>query len=257
MLEDMAKKEPEQYQAFWDEFGEVLKEGAGEDFANRTAIMKLLRFASTSGEGNVKNVGLEDYLARKKEGQESIYYICAETYETASRSPHLEIFKDKGVEVLLMFDRIDEWLMSSLTEYEGVPFVDVMRGDVTLPGEAKPDDDKSDEEADEHPLTERIQASLATKSKVRLFRRLTDSPACLVLSEFGVGIQMRKILEASGQTMPESKPFFEFNSEHPLVHRLDTEVDEDRFAELVELLFDQASLAEGERYRIGQPTYRA
>jgi molecular chaperone HtpG len=246
MLEDMAKKDPEQYQAFWDEFGEVIKEGAGEDFANRAAIMKLLRFASTSGEGKVKNVGLEDYLARKKEDQESIYYICAETYETASRSPHLEIFKDKGVEVLVMFDRIDEWLMSSLTEYEGVPFVDVMRGDVALPGESKADEDKDDKETEEHPLTERIQAVIGEKVEgVRPSKRLTDSPACLVLSDFGVGIQMRKILEASGQTMPESKPFFEFNAEHPLLHRLDTEVDEDRFAELVELLFDQASLAEG------------
>ena len=145
-----------------------------------------------------------------------------------------------------MFDRIDEWLMSSLTEYEGVPFVDVMRGDVALPGESKADEDKDDKETEEHPLTERIQAVIGEKVEgVRPSKRLTDSPACLVLSDFGVGIQMRKILEASGQTMPESKPFFEFNAEHPLLHRLDTEVDEDRFAELVELLFDQASLAEG------------
>ena len=246
MLEDMAKKEPEQYQAFWDEFGEVLKEGAGEDFANRAAITKLLRFASTAGDGKNKNVSLEDYLGRKTDDQESVYYICAETYETASRSPHLEIFKDKGVEVLLMFDRIDEWLMSSLTEFEGVPFVDVMRGDVTLPGETKVEQDQDDEDAEEHPLTERIQAVIADKVEgVRPSKRLTDSPACLVLSDYGVGIQMRKILEASGQSMPESKPFFEFNAEHPLLHRLDIEVDEDRFAELVELLFDQASLAEG------------
>ena len=246
MLEDMAKKEPEQFQAFWDEFGEVIKEGAGEDFANRGAIMKLLRFASTAGEGKVKNVGLEDYLARKKEDQDSIYYICAETYETASRSPHLEIFNDKGVEVLVMFDRIDEWLMSTLTEYEGVSFVDVMRGDVTLPGEAKADDEEDEEESDDHPLTERIQAVIGDRVEgVRPSKRLTDSPACLVLSDFGMGIQMRKILEASGQSMPESKPFFEFNADHPLLHRLDMEVDEDRFKELVELLFDQASLAEG------------
>ncbi|HAL41063.1 MAG TPA: molecular chaperone HtpG, partial [Gammaproteobacteria bacterium] len=205
MLEDMAKKEPEQFQAFWDEFGEVIKEGAGEDFANRGAIMKLLRFASTAGEGKVKNVGLEDYLARKKEDQDSIYYICAETYETASRSPHLEIFKDKGVEVLVMFDRIDEWLMSTLTEYEGVSFVDVMRGDVTLPGEAKADDEEDEEESDDHPLTERIQAVIGDRVEgVRPSKRLTDSPACLVLSDFGMGIQMRKILEASGQSMPES-----------------------------------------------------
>ena len=246
MLDDMAKKDPEQYQTFWKEFGEVLKEGAGEDFANRDAIMKLLRFASTHGGNNDKTVSLADYMERKKEDQESIYYICAETYETASRSPHLEIFKDKDVEVLLMFDRIDEWLMSSLSEFDGVPFVDVMRGDVTLPGESKSEDDKDDEKADEHPLTERIQAVIGEKVEgVRPSKRLTDSPACLVLSDFGMGIQMRKILEASGQSMPEAKPFFEFNAEHPLLHRLDTEQDEERFAELVELLFDQASLAEG------------
>ena len=246
MLEDMAKKEPAQYQAFWKEFGEVLKEGAGEDFANRDAIQKLLRFASTHGGNSDKTASLADYIERKKEDQESIYYICAETYETASRSPHLEIFKDKGVEVLLMFDRIDEWLMSSLSEFEGVPFVDVMRGDVTLPGESKSEDDKEDEKAEDHPLTERIKAVIGEKVEgVRPSRRLTDSPACLVLSDFGMGIQMRKILEASGQSMPEAKPFFEFNAEHPLLHRLDTEQDEERFAELVELLFDQASLAEG------------
>jgi molecular chaperone HtpG len=246
MLEDMAKKEPEQYQIFWNEFGEVIKEGAGEDFANREAIMKLLRFATTNSASSDKNASLANYIERKKDDQQSIYYICAETYETASRSPHLEIFKDKGVEVLVMFDRIDEWLMSSLSEFDGVPFVDVMRGDVTLPGESKTDAENEDEELEEHPLTERIQAVIADKVEgVRPSKRLTDSPACLVLSDFGVGIQMRKILEASGQSMPESKPFFEFNAEHPLLHRLDTEQDEDRFAELVELLFDQASLAEG------------
>ena len=246
MLEDMAKKEPAQYQAFWKEFGEVLKEGAGEDFTNRDAIQKLLRFASTHGDSSDKTASLADYIERKKEDQESIYYICAETYETASRSPHLEIFKDKGVEVLLMFDRIDEWLMSSLSEFEGVPFVDVMRGDVTLPGESKSEEDKEDEKAEDHPLAERINAVIGEKVEgVRPSRRLTDSPACLVLSDFGMGIQMRKILEASGQSMPEAKPFFEFNAEHPLLHRLDTEQDEERFAELVELLFDQASLAEG------------
>ena len=246
MLEDMAKKEPAQYQAFWKEFGEVLKEGAGEDFANRDAIQKLLRFASSHGGNSDKTASLADYIERKKEDQESIYYICAETYETASRSPHLEIFKDKGVEVLLMFDRIDEWLMSSLSEFEGVPFVDVMRGDVTLPGESKSEEDKEDEKAEDHPLAERINAVIGEKVEgVRPSRRLTDSPACLVLSDFGMGIQMRKILEASGQSMPEAKPFFEFNAEHPLLHRLDTEQDEERFAELVELLFDQASLAEG------------
>ncbi|MBT3609051.1 MAG: molecular chaperone HtpG [Gammaproteobacteria bacterium] len=251
MLEDMAKKDPEQYQLFWDEFGEVLKEGAGEDFANRAALTKLLRFASTheSAESGKKVVGLEQYLERKVEGQDTIYYICAEAYETASRSPHLEIFKERGGEVLVLFDRIDEWLMSSLTDYEGTKFVDVMRGDVTLPGEetAKDGDDEAkDKDEDEHPLVERIAAVVGEKVKgVRPSKRLTGSPACLVLSEDAMGIQMRRIMEASGQSMPESKPFFEFNPNHLLVERLENEVDEDRFAELVGVLFDQASLAEG------------
>lgn len=250
MLEDMAKKDPEQYQLFWDEFGEVLKEGAGEDFANRASLTKLLRFASTheSAESGKKVVGLDQYLERKMEGQDTIYYICAEAYETASRSPHLEIFKERGVEVLVLFDRIDEWLMSSLTDYEGTKFVDVMRGDVTLPGEdaAKDSDDAKDKDEDEHPLVERITAVVGEKVKgVRPSKRLTGSPACLVLSEDAMGIQMRRIMEASGQSMPESQPFFEFNPGHPLVERLENEVDEDRFAELVGVLFDQASLAEG------------
>jgi molecular chaperone HtpG len=250
MLEDMAKKDPEQYQLFWDEFGEVLKEGAGEDFANRASLTKLLRFASTheSAESGKKVVGLDQYLERKVEGQDTIYYICAEAYETASRSPHLEIFKERGVEVLVLFDRIDEWLMSSLTDYEGTKFVDVMRGDVTLPGEdaAKDSDNAKDKDEDEHPLVERITAVVGEKVKgVRPSKRLTGSPACLVLSEDAMGIQMRRIMEASGQSMPESQPFFEFNPGHPLVERLENEVDEDRFAELVGVLFDQASLAEG------------
>jgi molecular chaperone HtpG len=250
MLEDMSKKDPEQYQLFWDEFGEVLKEGAGEDFANRASLTKLLRFASTheSAESGKKVVGLDQYLERKVEGQDTIYYICAEAYETASRSPHLEIFKERGVEVLVLFDRIDEWLMSSLTDYEGTKFVDVMRGDVTLPGEdaARDSDDAKDKDEDEHPLVERITAVVGEKVKgVRPSKRLTGSPACLVLSEDAMGIQMRRIMEASGQSMPESQPFFEFNPGHPLVERLENEVDEDRFAELVGVLFDQASLAEG------------
>jgi molecular chaperone HtpG len=250
MLGDMAKKKPEQYQEFWDEFGEVLKEGAGEDFANRESLTKLLRFASTkSDDGAKKSVSLDQYLARKVEDQKSIYYLCAETYETASRSPHLEIFKERGVEVVILFDRIDEWLMSMLTDYEGTPFVDVMRGDVTLPGEAKADDDKDGDDAnkdDEHPLVERIKPILDDKvAGVRPSKRLTGSPACLVLSEDAMGIQMRRIMEANGQAMPASKPYFEFNPDHPLVQRLDNEADEDRFGELVEVLFDQASLAEG------------
>jgi len=253
LLDNLASKEPEDYQAFWNEFGEVLKEGAGEDFANRDALSKLLRFASTRGEGATKQVSLEDYLARKADDQQAIYYICAETYETASRSPHLEVFKDRDVEVLLMFDRIDEWLMSMLTQYNDIPFVDVMRDDVKLPGEsddtqAEDSTDDADESTDESddPLAQRIASALADKvEKVRPSKRLRQSPACLVLPEHAMGVQMRRIMEASGQSLPESRPIFEFNPDHPLLQRLDQESDEDRFADLAGILFDQASLAEG------------
>jgi|TARA_B000000609_G_scaffold158145_1_gene154761 molecular chaperone HtpG len=249
MLADMAKKDGAKYQEFWDEFGEVIKEGMGEDFSNRDSIAKLLRFSSNkSGEQEKKVVSLGDYLGRKAKDQKSIYYICAESFEKASQSPHLEIFKQKDIEVLFLFDRIDEWMMSMLTEHEEHPLVDVMRGDVKLPGETEEKDDEggSEDEAEQHPLTERITPVLKDKvQKVRPSKRLTDSPACLVLSEDAMGIQMRKIMEANGQSMPSSKPYFEFNPDHPLVKRLDEESDEDRFGELVEILFDQASLAEG------------
>ena len=251
MLETMARKQPDDYQAFWDEFGEVLKEGAGEDFSNRQTLAKLLRFASTHNGDRTKNVSLADYVDRKAEAQDKIYYLCAETYETAARSPHLEIFRERGVEVLLMFDRIDEWLMSMLTEHDDMEFVDVMRGDVALPGEKDKSESKDaagdeDEGEDAHPLVERIKGVLGDKVEgVRTSKRLTQSPACLVLSEHAMGAQMRRIMEASGQKMPETKPYFEFNPTHPLLQKLDAEADEDRFAELAEVLFDQASLAEG------------
>ena len=225
---------------------EVLKEGAGEDFVNKDSIAKLLRFASSKGDGDKKTVSLAQYLERKIEEQQDIYYICAETFGAASQSPHLEVFKDRGIEVLLMFDRIDEWLMNSLTEFEKSKFVDVMRGDIVLPGEAKAEDESEKEEEEDHPLVERIEKILGEKvDKVRASKRLTDSPACLVLNENAMGIQMKKIMEASGQSMPETKPYFEFNPTHPLLERLDSEADEDRFKDIVELLFDQANLAEG------------
>ena len=247
MMETMGNKDSDKYQDFYDEFGEVLKEGAGEDFANREAISKLLRFASTKGEGDKKAVSLNQYLERKVEDQQDIYYICSETYAAASQSPHLEVFKDRDIEVLLMYDRIDEWLMNSLTEFQDAKFVDVMRGDIVLPGEAKKDDDaEKKEDEDQHPLVERIEKILGDKvDQVRASKRLTDSPACLVLNENAMGIQMKKIMEASGQSLPETKPYFEFNPSHPLLERLDAEVDEDRFKDIVELLFDQANLAEG------------
>lgn len=244
-LQTMADKEPEEYQAFWDEFGEVLKEGVGEDFGNRDALLKLLRIASTHDADPQKRVSLDAYLERMVEGQDSIYYLVADSLESAKSSPLLEVFRDRGIEVLLFFDRIDEWLMSSLGEYEGKSFMDVTRADLKLPGEdGKENED--DEEAND-PLTERIGGVLKEQvDKVRRSKRLKESPACLVLGEFDLGPQMRRIMEASGQQLPSSKPQFEYNPDHPLIQRLEAEPDEDRFGELVLVLFDQARLASGE-----------
>lgn len=242
MLGDLAKKTPDEYQDFWDTFGEVLKEGAGEDFANREAIAKLLRFSSTQSDEK-KTVGLEAYLERAAAEQDKIYYLVADSYTNAKNSPHLEVFKKQGIEVLLMFDRIDEWLMGSMTEFDGKQFQDVMRGDLDLPGTEA---DSEDDSAEDSPLTTRMSDVLGDDvAKVRASRRLTDSPACLVLEDDAMGAQMRQIMEAAGQAVPPSKPILEYNTEHPLVQRMDRESDEDRFADLVRLLFDQAALADG------------
>ena len=255
MLETMAKKEPEDYQAFWNEFGETLKEGAGEDFANREALSKLLRFASTDvahdgSEAPEKTVALEGYVERMNEGQEKIYYVTADSYAAAAGSPHLEALKKQGIEVLLMFDRIDEWLMGSVTEFDGKAFQDVARGDMELPdGAVDADTDEDDANKD---LAERIKSALGDRvDSVKTSKRLTDSPACLVLTADDMGAQMRRIMEASGQSMPVSKPIFEFNAEHPLVMRLDNEADEDRFKDLALILLDQATLAQGDA--LGDP----
>ena len=254
-LDGMAKKEAEDYQAFWDEFGEVIKEGAGDEFANRELYSGLLRFASTTGEEATKNVGLKDYVERFVEGQERIYYLVADSYENARSSPHLEIFRERGIEVLLLFDRIDEWLMSNLPEFDGKAFQDITRAGLVLPGEAADkstddEDSKKDadkEDADDDPLAERIKTALGDRVEaVRASTRLTDSPACLVQGEFALGRQMQRIMEATGQAFTPPKPSFEYNAKHPLLERLDQESDEDRFAELVLVLFDQASLAEGD-----------
>jgi molecular chaperone HtpG len=250
MLQTLADKQPDDYATFWDEFGSVLKEGAGEDYANREALAKLLRFSSTRGAegadraGERPRVSLDDYLQRLVEGQDRIYYLVADSYENAVNGPHLEVFKERGIEVLLLHDRIDEWLMSHLDEYQGKRFQDVTRADLELPGEAKGEDAK--EEADDDPLTQRIAKVLGDRvEKVRRSKRLKSSPACLVLGAYDLGPQMRRIMEATGQSLPEAKPQFEYNAEHPLVARLDAESDEERFAELVLVLLDQARLAGG------------
>jgi molecular chaperone HtpG len=242
VLGDMSRKSPEDYQTFWDAFGEVLKEGAGEDFANRETIAKLLRFSSTSGDES-KTLSLESYLERAPDEQDKIYYLVADSYTNAKNSPHLEVFKKQGIEVILMFDRIDEWLMGSMTEFDGKQFVDVMRGDIDLPGTDKDAEDAAEDDA---PLTARMAEVLSDNvAKVRASKRLTDSPACLVLEDDAMGAQMRQIMASAGQSVPASKPILEYNAEHPLVQRMDIEADEDRFADLVHLLFDQAALADG------------
>ncbi|SFT92800.1 molecular chaperone HtpG [Pseudomonas marincola] len=249
MIEKLAKNEPEQYKAFWKNFGQVLKEGPAEDFANKEKIAGLLRFASTAeGEGE-QVVSLADYIGRMKDGQDKIYYLTGESYAQVKNSPHLEVFRKKGIEVLLLTDRIDEWLMSYLTEFDGKSFIDVARGDLDLGKLDSEEDKKAQEEVAKakEGLTERLKAALGEHvAEVRVSHRLTDSPAILAIGEQDLGLQMRQILEASGQKVPESKPIFEFNPSHPLIERLDAEADEDRFGDLTHILFDQAALAAGD-----------
>ncbi|BAP44546.1 molecular chaperone HtpG [Pseudomonas sp. 21LCFQ02] len=249
MLEKLAKNEPEQYKGFWKNFGQVLKEGPAEDFANKEKIAGLLRFTSTASEGGEQEVSLADYLSRAKEGQDKIYYLTGESYAQVRNSPHLEVFRKKGIEVLLLTDRIDEWLMSYLSEFDGKGFVDVARGDLDLGKLDSEEDKKAQEEIakDKEGLVERLKTALGESvSEVRVSHRLTDSPAILAIGEQDLGLQMRQILEASGQKVPDSKPIFEFNPAHPLIGKLDGEPDEDRFVELSHILFDQAALAAGD-----------
>jgi len=248
MLEKLAKKEPEQYQTFWSEFGQVIKEGVAEDFANKDKIAKLLRFTTTHSDSKDQNQPLTEYLGRMKEGQETIYYVAADNYHTAINSPHLEVFKKKGIEVLILTDRIDEWLMSHLMEFEGKKFQDVAKGTLDL-GDLEDPKEKAANEAVEKQFVDllaRIQTVLREKVEtVRITHRLTDSPACLVVNEDEMGMQMRRILESAGQAVPENKRTFELNPTHPLVEKLNAETDENRFTDLALVLFDQAMLAEG------------
>lgn len=249
MLEKLAKNEPEQYKGFWKNFGQVLKEGPAEDFANKEKIAGLLRFASTHDDSGEQSVSLADYLVRAKEGQDKIYFLTGESYAQVRNSPHLEVFRKKGIEVLLLTDRIDEWLMSYLSEFDGKGFVDVARGDLDLGKLDSEEDKKAQEEVakDKEGLVERLKAALGdTVSEVRVSHRLTDSPAILAIGEQDMGLQMRQILEASGQKVPDSKPIFEFNPGHPLIEKLDNEQSEDRFADFSHILFDQAALAAGD-----------
>jgi molecular chaperone HtpG len=251
MLEKMAKSDvesdKEDYRIFWNQFGQVLKEGIGEDFSNKDKIARLLRFSTTFTSEDDQVQSLDSYVARMKEGQDKIYYITADQYTTAANSPHLEVFRKKGIEVILMHDRIDEWLISHLSSFESKSFVDVAKGQLDL-GELNDEEKKEQEQAAKEygALVERVKKVLeAEVHEVRMTHRLTDSPACLVTSEQDMGMQMRRLMEAAGQTLPETKPIFELNPLHPLVKRLDKEELEDRFGELARVLFDQAHLAAG------------
>ncbi len=249
MLEKMAKNSPEDYAKFWSAFGQVLKEGPAEDFANKEKIAGLLRFASTRSGNDEQTVGLGDYIARMTEGQDKVYFLTGESYAQVKNSPHLEVFRKKGIEVLLLTDRIDEWLMSYVTEFAGKTFVDVARGDLDLGALDTEEDKQSQDEVakSKEALVIRLKTALGDQvADVRVSHRLTDSPAILAIGEQDLGLQMRQILEASGQKVPESKPIFEINPAHSLVEKLDAETDDERFADLSLILFDQAALAAGD-----------
>ena len=249
MLEKLASDKPELYAGFWKQFGQVLKEGPAEDYGNREKVAGLLRFASTHDASGEQSVSLADYIGRVVEGQDKIYYLTGESHTQVKDSPHLEVFRKKGIEVLLLTDRIDEWLMGYLTEFDGKSFVDVARGDLDLGALESAEDKQAQEEAakDKQALVERLKSALgADVADVRVSHRLTDSPAILAIGEQDLGLQMRQILEASGQKVPDSKPVFEFNPGHPLIGKLDQETDSGRFDDLSRVLFDQAALAAGD-----------
>ena len=245
MIEKLSSDE-EKYHSFWSEFGQVLKEGPAEDFGNKDKIAKLLRFASTESKEEKQNQSLAGYVERMKPEQEKIFYVAAENYHTALNSPHLEIFNQEGIEVLLLHDRIDEWLVGQLQEFDGKAFQDVAKGELDLGSLDKDKKKKEEDEKKFSDLVSKVKELLSDKVEdVRLTNRLTDSPACLVVSEDDMGMQMRRVLESAGQAVPESKRIFEVNPSHPLVAKLEKEEDSDRFNNLALVIFDQAKLAEG------------
>jgi molecular chaperone HtpG len=249
LLEDLAEHHTDKYATFWKEFGRVLKEGLVDDTANRERLAGLLRFASTHADAEEQTVSLADYTSRMKEGQEALYYVTADGFGAAKHSPHLEVFRKMGVEVLLMYDRIDEWVTSALTEYQGKPLQSVTKGGLDL-GKIGGDDTAAQEQqrqADAFKgLVGRIERALQERaSAVRVTSRLTDSPACLVSDEQGMSANLERMLKAAGQAVPASKPILEINPRHPILERLKDETDDARFSDWSHILFDQATLAEG------------
>jgi len=248
LLEKMAKDDGEKYQSFWKEFGRVLKEGPAEDFANREKIGGLLRFATTRSDGDGETASLDQYIERMAEKQEKIYYITADTPAAARNSPHLEVFKKKDIEVLLLTDRVDEWLVSHFTDYKGKHLQSVAKGELDLGElEDKEDKEKVEKATEEHKhLLERVKTALGESVKeVRVSSRLTESPACLVVDHYDMSQNLARVLKQMGQDAPMPTPIIEINLEHPLLQRMDQEADEDKFGELAKVVFDQALLAEG------------
>jgi molecular chaperone HtpG len=246
LLEELAQNNPDKYALFWKEFGRVLKEGVGEDPANRERIAKLLRFSSTHTDREEQSVSLADYLARMKQGQDRIYYVTAETFLAAKNSPHLEIFRKRGIEVLLLSERVDEWLVANLAEYEGKALVSVAKGELDLSKLQTEEENKEQaRQAGEHrALVAKLKDVLGDRVKdVRVTSRLTQSPSCLVADEHDMGGNLARILKAVGQKGLDTKPILEINPAHPMVRRLEQE--KARFADWGNLLFDQALLAEG------------
>ncbi len=248
LLEDLAQNQPEKYETFWREFGTVFKEGVGEDFANKERIAKLLRFASTHADAENQEVSLAGYVERMKAGQEKIYYVTADSFAAAKNSPHLEIFRKKGIEVLLLSDRVDEWLAAHLTEFEGKALQSVAKGALDLGGlQDEAERQEQEKEAGEFKeLSEQIKQALGDKVKeVRTTHRLTASPACLVADAHDMGANLERLLKAAGQDVSHSKPILEINPHHPIVQKVKEEAGQERFADWSHILFDQALLSEG------------
>lgn len=248
ILTDVAKKDQDKYAKFWQQFGKVLKEGPAEDYANKDEIAKLLRFASTHSDNETQDVSLEDYVGRMKKEQDKIYYVTADSFMAAKNSPHLEIFRKQGIEVLLLSDKIDEWLVAHLTEFDGKHLQAVTKGSLDL-GDLESEEQKKEQEKakdDYASMLEQIKKVLGERIKeVRITSRLTTSPACIVADEYDLNMNMKRILQSIGQDVPESKPIFEINPEHAIVKRIKNETDDERFKEWIEILFEQSVLAEG------------
>lgn len=248
MLNKMAKNKQEDYQKFWEQFGRAMKEGPAEDYKNKEAVAKLLRFASTDGDTDTQNVSFDDYISRMKPEQKHIYYVVADTFAAAKHSPHLEVFRKKGIEVLLLSDRVDEWLMSHLTEFDGKTLQSVAKGTLDIDDKTTEEEKKELEKAEKdfESVLKQMQTALGEKvSSVRLTTRLTDSPACVVADEAGMSLHLQQMMQAAGQAMPSSAPILEINPEHRLVESLKSEQDDDKFADRASILLSQALLAEG------------